>query len=196
MPIADFTRPYGIKAASVAAWDEAAETWGTPVIVPNLMGATFTPTMSNDEMNIYSSVEHLLSVLAGGELSLDLGGIATAAYNVMTGLTSDESGSGAGEVRDTAYIGGFNMAYFGIIYALDTDGVSDMHYHLPRVKLDSFAELAAVAESEFVKPNITAKAARLRLADGVTLYPILRTIEHIVSTAIPSDFNVAFAPLT
>lgn len=194
MALIDFTRPYAIKAASVAKWLEATEVWDTPVVIPNLQGATFTPTMSNDEMTIYGSTEHLLSVLMGGELSFDFGGIDTASYNEMTGLVGTTSGSGATEVEDTPYIGSGNMPYFGIIYALDTDGDNDMHFLFPRVKLDSFAEIAAVAESEFLKPNITAKAARLRLIDE-SIYPVMRTRKYAVATAIPTDFNAAFAAL-
>lgn len=194
MALIDFTRPYAIKAASVALWLEATELWDTPVVIPNMQGATFTPTMSNDEMTIYGSTEHLLSVLMGGELSLDFGGIDTPSYEVMTGLVGTPSGSGATEVDDTPYIGSDNLPYFGLIYALDTDGDNDMHFLLPRVKLDSFFEIAAVAESEFIKPNVTAKAARLRLADE-SLYPILRTKKYAQVTAIPTDFNTAFTAL-
>ena len=194
MALPDFTRPYKANDARVATYDSTNEVWLSSVPVPNLQGVTFTPTFDNDEMKIYGVIEHLLSVFAGGELSFDFGGRDDASYNAMTGVASSESGSGAAEVRTTIFAGGINLAYFGLIVAVDADGDADAHWFIPRIKLDNLEEMALVADSEFSVPNITAKAARLRLADG-SKYPVFNYVEHAVATAIEEDFNAAFVPL-
>ncbi len=192
MALPDFTRPYRAISARVATFDPVTELWGTSVAVPNLQGITVTPTMDNDELKIYGTLEHFLSSFAGVELSLEFGGMDDPSYAAMTGIASVESGSGATEQRRTSYAGGINLAYFGLIVSVDTDGLSDAHWLIPRVKLDSLAELALVADSEFVKPSITAKGGRLRLADE-SLYYVLDIIEHAANTPIGTDFNVEFA---
>lgn len=194
MAIPDFTRPYKANSARVATFDPVTELFDASIAIPNLQGLTATPTMDNDEIKIYGSLEHFLSSLAGFELTLDFGGMDDPSYNAMTGIPSVSSGSGASEQKRTSFAGGINLAYFGLIVAVDTDGVADAHWLLPRIKLDSLAELALVADSEFVKPSISAKAGRLRLADE-SLYYMLDIIEHVQATAIETDFNVAFQPI-
>ncbi len=194
MALIDFTRPYRAKEARVATWDAVNEVWLSSVNIPNLQGVTITPVFDNDEMKIFGTQEHFLSSFAGAEVSLDFGGMDDPSYNAMTGVDSVESGSGAAEIRRTIYAGGKNLAYFGLIVSVDTDGLSDAHWLLPRVKLDNLMEMAMVADSEFTKPNITAKAGRLRLADN-SLYPVLEIPEYAVDTTIETDFNVAFQPL-
>jgi hypothetical protein len=185
---------YRVIAASVAQWDPDAETWNTPVEVPNLQGISLTPMTDTDEKRVYGAHEKFLSVITGLECTLNFVGRDDAAFVEMTGYGSTESGSGSGETRRTRYAGGTNLAYFGLILALEADDGGDVHIMLPYGKLSSIAGLEMSDENQFVVPNITARFGRLRLADG-TLHDVMTELEHAVVTDVPSDFNTAFAGL-
>lgn len=194
MTLLDFYRPYLINAAKVASWDPVAETWGTPVAVPNLQSFTKKPVTDNDLMKIYGVNEHALSVLAGEELEVEIGGLSSASDAIMTGRQATSSGSGDSETRKRRNQGGGNLPYFGWALQILTDGGGDIHLFYPRLKLRSLFPIEMAKDSKFVVPKVTIDVLRLRLEDG-TLYPISDEVEHKVATSLTSDFNTAFLSL-
>jgi hypothetical protein len=160
------------------------------VAVPNLQGIKITPTMDNDEMRGFGSLEHLLAVLVGAEVELDFGGIDKDTEVVMTGFASSSSGSGASEQRSTRYEGADNLPYFAYQVQIIADDEGDGHILLPRMKLDSLLPLEIAKENKFAMPNVKAKAVRLRKADN-SLYPVFDFIEHATVTALSSTFTMA-----
>ncbi|RMH11464.1 MAG: hypothetical protein D6698_16320 [Gammaproteobacteria bacterium] len=193
MTVLEFRKPYGIAAARVAKWNPSTETWGTSVAIPNLQGIAISPVHETDEKNTYGAREHLLSVLVSIEVTLDFVGKDSLSAQVMTGITPESLDSGA--TRKTRHVGGVNLPYFGLICQIRADDGGDLHLMIPYAKLDSLIGLQMDAENKFVVPNVTAKAARLRLSDN-SLYPIWDELEHETLTDIETDFNTAFAPLS
>jgi hypothetical protein len=195
MALLEHYRPYGIRAAKVAAWDASAETWGTPVVVRNLQSITIKPVMDNDKMRIYGADEHALAIIVAEELEMEFGGIDSEADEIMTGRTATDSGSGASETRRRKTEGGEDLPYFGMAVQIAVDGGGDIHVYFPRVKLKSLLGIEMAKENKFAIPKVTADVLRLRLDDGTTMYPVRDEVEHKVATALTSDFNTAFVEL-
>jgi len=185
---------YKVIEARVATWLPATETWDTSVAIPNLSGIKFDPEMDNDELYVFGAKEHLLSVPVGMKVTMSFGGVDNTSANAMTGMSSTESGSGDDETRKTRWSGGDNLPYFGLIVAVEANDGLDAHLMLPRLKLDSLMALDLAKGNKFVIPNVTAKAARLRLAAG-TLYPVMDLLEHAVVNTVETDFAVALLSL-
>lgn len=191
MALLDWNRWYLVDAASVAGWDSQAETWNTPIALPNLQSFKLSPTTDTDSMQIYGANEHFLSVLTGCEIELEFGGLAADAYAEMTGITPTESGTAT---RSWEFEGGNNLDYFGMIARLKVDGPGNALVYLPRMKLDSVLGLEAAKENKFLIPTTKAMCGRLRLEDG-TLYSVYRLKEFDSAQSIPGDFNTAFTSL-
>jgi len=190
----DFRKWYRAHGAVVGQYSPATEMWNTGVAVPNLQGIQIAPMMENDEKNSYGSREHLLSVFVGLEVTLDFVGTHDPSVTEMTGFSSTSSGSGASETRRRRKQGGQNLPYFGLIVGIEAEDEGDVHLIIPYVKLDSLLGLEVAAENQFVVPNVTAKAARLRLADN-TLLDLYNELEHATLTAPATDLDTAFADL-
>lgn len=195
MAILDWRVNYRAIAAKAAGWDASAETWNTPVAMPNLGAISLTPIMENDERNVYGARERFLSVLVGVEVSLEFTGKDEPSAAEMTGFTSTTTGSGASEVRKTRFTGGTNLPYFGLAVQIEADDGGDVHLYIPYLKLDSLLAMEMQSENKFVIPTVTAKAGRLRLANG-NLYPVYDEIEHPSLTTLTSDFNTDFLVLS
>lgn len=192
MALLSWNRWYLVDAARAAKYDPAAETWNvSSVAVPNLQSVKVTPLSDTDEMRIYGAVEHFLSVLAACDVEMEMGGLAAEAYEEMTSIVPDESGTAT---RDWEFAGGENLGYFGMILRLKVDGPGCALVYLHRLKLNNTIGIEAAKENKFIIPAVTAKAMRLRQSDE-SLYPVYRIKEFDTLQSIPVDFNTAFASL-
>jgi hypothetical protein len=183
--------PYSVNKVAVATWNPITEQWGTPQSVQNIQTISFVPEHDTDELKILGAVEELLSVLVSAMVTFQFGGIDWTALTIMGGM--DDASSG-GDTHINAYeAGGEGMPYFGLAYSIPLKGGAEMHMYVPKCQLTKNIPLE-FDMNKFATPSIDAKAVRLRLADN-TLYQVGKTREKSTATALPTNFNTAFASL-
>lgn len=187
----DRTYPYSVRAASVAAFNRATETYGTPVAATNIQSATFDPEHDTDSVKERGRRTRMLSVLIGGTLSLSFAGFDWASLAIMTGATSTPSGSGTAAIRDNKLTsGGAGLPYFGLILAMPADEDTEIHLMIPWVKLEKMPPMNP-EQNQFSLPEVDAMIGTLVLNDGTEL-EVANYKVYGQETTVPVDFNTAF----
>lgn len=191
----EFYRPYRVAAANIWPYDSALETWGTYLALRNLSSFTATPQVDTDTMMVYGAIEHVLSVNTGFDLECMFGGLQQDAIDLITGRTRQESGAGDTEVWRGTSQDGDNKPYFAMAVQLSVDaGGGDVHVYFPRVKLFGDMPVELSENNAFVKPQVTFKAARLRM-ENQTLYDSYIWKRYAVVTTLPTVFATAIAAI-
>lgn len=184
-----FSKPYSVSAFSVAPFNPLTNLWGTPVSAINLQSMSVGPEHDTDLMKIFGANEEALSVLTHIITNLTFGGLDWASLAVMAGMADESSG---GDLHINDYEGGGEgLPYFGAITVFPLKGGQELHVYLPKNMLNSYPPLD-IEQNKFALPQMDMTTTRLRLDNNDT-YKILRTIVKATKTAIPTDFNVAFA---
>jgi hypothetical protein len=176
-----------VESAIVYALDRSEEDWGFGVNVPNLQAIKFDPLMDNDELRIFGSLEHLLSVLTAVDVTLDLGGIDATSEPIITGFSATTSGSGAGEQRTTRQLGAALAGYFALQAQIVADDGGDAHLMLPCMMLSQLIPVEIAKTNQFMVENVKARAVRLVLADG-TQHAVMEWREHAAAATIETAF--------
>lgn len=185
------SKPYSVRAMSVATWNPLTEQWGTPVSVTNLQTINLGPEHDTDLLKILGANEDALSVLTHLTLQATFGGIDWATMAIMAGM-SDASSGGAVHINDYEG-GGEGLPFFGGVLALPLQGSGDFHIYVPKCQLSTYPPLD-IEQNKFALPQIDITALRLRLADN-TVYKIARHKVYNSVTTLPANFNTAFAEM-
>lgn len=186
-----FNRPILALDYKVAAWTDATEQYGTPVVSKALQSVEMEPIMATDEGRVGGAVEHSLAIIEGFELTLSELGFDIATMAIMTPMTHALSGSGVSGRRTLTIPTGSNFPYFGMIARIALDGGGQLHVGFPRCKVMNHFAIDAAESGEFSIPEIEITAARLRLSDDSTKNAVVMDF-FAQETAISSDFNVWF----
>ena len=183
----EWSRPYAVREAYVYAYDEAVETWGTGVLLRNLISFKCTPIHDTDRLPVYGRDEKGLSVLRGGDIELELGGIQSDADAIMTGRTASLSGSGATEIRQRRVYSDRSLPYFALAVAYKIQGIGDAHAYFPNLMLPSLMAVEAAEAAKFVRPKVTAMMFGLTQDDG-TKYDLYYDPEFAAQKALVTDW--------
>ncbi len=152
----EWFKPYGVAAAYVYAYSETLGTWGTGVRLFNLSSVKLQPKNDVDRLGVYGRDEKGLSVVRGGDVELQFGGMQSNADAVMTGRTATTSGSGSTEIRHSG-IHDDSFPYFALAVKLKTkNDIGDMHLYFPTLMLDSLFPIEIAEEAKFVRPTVKA----------------------------------------
>lgn len=152
----EWFKPYGVKSAYVYAYSESGGTWGTGVRLSNLSSIKLQPKNDVDRLGVYGRDEKGLSVVRGGDVELQFGGMQSDADAIMTGRTVSTSGSGATEIRHSG-IHDDSFPYFAMAVQLKTkNDIGDMHLYFPTLMLDSLFPIEIAEEAKFVRPSVKA----------------------------------------
>lgn len=185
------SRPFSVRAFSVAAYNPLTETWGTPQAVINLDTIQFDPQHDTDLLKILGANEASLAVLTHTMMKATFGGVDWATMAIMAGMDDDSSG-GASNINDLIG-GGQGLPYFGSVAAMPLEGGGDFHVYTPFAQLQKYPPLA-FEQNKFARPQIDIVGLRLRLADN-SLYMVQRWKVYPSTTTLPANFNTAFAEL-
>ena len=184
----EWYKPYGVREAYVFPFTESTATWGTGIKLRNMIMFKLTPKHDTDIMPVYGRDEKGLSVVRGGDIEMQLGGVQNDTDEVMTGRTSRTSGSGATEKR-TRDIGDDSLPYFGLAVALKTkNDIGDVHIYCPNVMLSSLLALDLTETAKFSVPNVPAMLFGLSSEAG-DRYRLWYEVELATKTALGSDFE-------
>ena len=185
------SRPYSVRAFSVATYNPITEVWGTPSAVINLQTISYGPEHDTDMMKILGANEAGLSILTHTSDQATFGGIDWPTMAIMAGMLDASSGA-AVHINDLIG-GGQGLPYFGGIAALPLEGGGDFHVYTPFYQLETYPPLE-LEQNKFALPQISMNGLRLRQADN-SVYAVQRWKVYNTVTAIPADFNVAFSEM-
>jgi hypothetical protein len=185
------SRPYSVRAMSVATWSFTSETWGTPSSVTNIQTVTFGPEHDTDMLKILGANEASLAILTHAVLGASFGGIDWDTMAIMAGM-ADESSGASPHINDLVG-GGSGLPYFGAAFAIAMENGADFHVYAPLCQLTSYPPLD-FEQNQFARPQIDINALRLRLADN-SVYAVMRWKTFNTETALPTNFNSDFAAL-
>lgn len=195
MALIQWNRVYRVASMRVASYDESTGQWGGSVQVIGVNGFSITPNHDTDTANVNGAVGAMLSVLTSLGVALDTVGIDVPSYTIMTSADTRTSGSGANEAREIDFEGGKDLAPFGAIVQLTTQGGGDLHIKLPWGKLDNIPELSTTAENSFAVPSTPITFGQLIDPATGDYYLVGQLVQYAECKPIETDFNVAFAPL-
>lgn len=170
---------FGLKDVKIATWTTTG-TYGTAVDVPSVQMLNTTISVISAKLEGDDKTTDTQSKRTGGAITFRFGAIDIDVWEVLTGLSDNESGSTPNAKR-TLTITAAKYPYIGIVGIADaTQGAGDLHVFIPKCKVMGDVSLK-LEHGQYSIPEVTLEAVE----DGA--YGICQLIEHetAVVAALP-----------
>jgi len=138
--------PYTLQKLTIAL-NNLDGTFGTPVTWADGQMFTSEPEHDTDKMRGYGKNVRGLSVPVGCKVSLKGGGLDWTAFVIMTGSTSNLSGSTPNEMNQIRPQAGKNMPHFAVIGEVVTDDAGILIVGHEAIQLENIPAITADGES-------------------------------------------------
>jgi hypothetical protein len=152
--------PYSLSNLIIASYNITADTYGTPVEVPDGLTCSIEFQADSNVQRGYGAVKRGISVVTHATLAFSSGGVPFALMPILTGSTNNTSSSTPTRVKSMKHRTiGKSLPYFGAIGTAATDDDGTFVVALACCKLDTRPAFGLSGEeNNYIMSEAAAKA--------------------------------------